>query len=264
MTDRFDWRAHLPVHPAAELFPPISQAELEALAEDIKAHGLQTWLVKWRNPNPDSTYEALLDGRNRLDALAALGLLTVNDKGQLCQKVFDGESATYELRPLASLCTYRKGDPYKIALSLNMLRRHLTPEQKRDVIAKLLRAQPDQSNLAIAKQVKADDKTVAKVRADLEARSEIPNVAARTDSKGRKQPAKKPAITPLQKAATKSVSPKDAALLSFTEQVCALLQRISNHKPTRFADTAVKAGDLDRLGKFFTELASLKNTEVAS
>jgi hypothetical protein len=38
---------------------------------------------------------------------------------------------------------------------------------------------------------RADDKTVAKVRRELESRSDIPNVETRTDSKGRKQPSKK-------------------------------------------------------------------------
>jgi len=55
----------------------------------------------------------------------------------------------------------------------------------------VLKAKPEASNAAVAKQVKADDKTVAKVRGELESRSEIPNVNIRTDSKGRKQPAKR-------------------------------------------------------------------------
>ena len=41
---------------------------------------------------------------------------------------------------------------------------------------KLLKAKPEASNVAIARQVKADDKTVASERKSLEARSEIPNV----------------------------------------------------------------------------------------
>jgi hypothetical protein len=43
-----------------------------------------------------------------------------------------------------------------------------------------------------AKQVKADDKTVAKVRRELESRSDIPNIETRTDSKGRNRPSRKP------------------------------------------------------------------------
>ena len=87
------------------------------------------------------------------------------------------------------------GNPYDRVLSLNIHRRHLTAEQKRELIARVLKAKPEASNNQIAKQVKANDKTVAKVRSELEARSEIPNVDTRTDTKGRKQPARrKPAV----------------------------------------------------------------------
>lgn len=47
------------------------------------------------------------------------------------------------------------------------------------------------SDSRIAAHVGVDDKTVAKYRAELESRSEIPNVETRTDTKGRAQPAKK-------------------------------------------------------------------------
>ena len=56
-------------------------------------------------------------------------------------------------------------------------------------------ADPSKSNLQIAREVRADDKTVASVRRELEARSEIPNVETRTDTRGRKQPAKVVAST---------------------------------------------------------------------
>jgi hypothetical protein len=36
----FNWREHLKVHPAAELFPLLPEAELRELTADIKANGL--------------------------------------------------------------------------------------------------------------------------------------------------------------------------------------------------------------------------------
>jgi hypothetical protein len=33
------WRDHLPVHPAADLFPMMSELELDELAKDIKDKG---------------------------------------------------------------------------------------------------------------------------------------------------------------------------------------------------------------------------------
>ena len=84
------------------------------------------------------------------------------------------------------------GDPYAIALWYNVHRRHLTAERKRDLIAELLKAKPEQSNRSIAQQVKADDKTVAMFDVDLEATAEIPQLekTVGADGKARKQPSK--------------------------------------------------------------------------
>ena len=62
-------------------------------------------------------------------------------------------------------------DPYAWVVSANIRRRHLTGEQKRDIIAKLLKATPDKSNNAIAKTIGVDDKTVGKVRDEMVGRS---------------------------------------------------------------------------------------------
>jgi hypothetical protein len=42
---RPSWRDHIKIHPAAELFPLISPAELAELAVDIKKNGLQIMLA---------------------------------------------------------------------------------------------------------------------------------------------------------------------------------------------------------------------------
>ena len=59
-------------------------------------------------------------------------------------------------------------------ISKNIRRRHLTLEQKRELIEKLLRADPTKSDRQIARTVKADNKTVGAVRKRAEAREEIP------------------------------------------------------------------------------------------
>jgi hypothetical protein len=76
-------------------------------------------------------------------------------------------------------------------ISKNIHRRHLTAKQKHDVIARLLKERPEASDRSIAKLAKVSDKTVGAVRRAKEARAEIPNVEKRTDTQGRKQPAKK-------------------------------------------------------------------------
>jgi hypothetical protein len=163
------WRDVLPVHPAAELFPLMSETELCELSEDIKKNGLREKVDIYKG--------CVLDGRNRLDALELIGR-TWDD---ILVKV--GECPTHDGPNF---------DPYAYVVTKNLYRRHLTVDQKKKIVAKLLKAKPETPNLQIAKQVKVDDKTVAKVRTDLERRSEIPNVKTKTDSKGREQPAHKP------------------------------------------------------------------------
>jgi hypothetical protein len=174
------WRDLLPIHPAADLFPLMSPEELKALGEDIKKNGLRVPVVLWGDVSSGQAY--LVDGRNRLDAAEAVGL----DVSLILH------AAKKEPGRLATPREREKFDPYAYVISANIHRRHLTAEQKDDLTAKLLKAKPEASNLAIAKLVKRNDKTVAKVRRELEARSEIPNVEARTDSKGRQQPARRP------------------------------------------------------------------------
>jgi hypothetical protein len=87
-------------------------------------------------------------------------------------------------------------DPYKYVISANALRRHLTREQKRELIAKVLKASPEKSDRHIAQMIKADHKTVSAVRQQAEARGEIPHVTVRKDSRGRRTPAKRHAHGP--------------------------------------------------------------------
>ena len=177
------WRSTLPIHPAAELSPRMSPDELRALGEDIVKSGLKSPIVLWR-PDPRSP-PSLLDGINRLDAIEiATGSpvivgapsIVAGEHFLACDKV---------------LVLNKSIDPYSYVISANIRRRHLTAKQKRDLIAKIIRVTPEKSNNAIAKQMKVDDKTVGKVRREMEGRSEIPNVETRTDTRGRKQPAKR-------------------------------------------------------------------------
>jgi DNA-binding Lrp family transcriptional regulator len=139
------WRDTLPIHPAAELFPLMSEPELKELADDIKKNGLQNLITLCNHKNA----LCVLDGRNRLDAMELAGMKTTGDD----VNIFRG-------------C---KTDPYEFVLSANIHRRHLTSEQKRDLIAKLLKAKPEQSDRQIAKQTKTSPTTVGKIRKEAEA-----------------------------------------------------------------------------------------------
>ena len=178
-----DWRKHLAVHPAAEAFPLLSEKELRELASDIKRNGLRSDFVLWR-PD-DKTRPVLLDGRNRLDALAILGKLALNGP-ELCVKRADGS-----LRQVKSFKTITGGDPEKLAYSLNLHRRHLTPKRKRELIVRLLKAKPEVSDRHIAEQAKSNRTTVGQIRKTLEKTGDVSIVDTRTDTKGRTQPARK-------------------------------------------------------------------------
>ena len=181
------WRDVLPIHPAADLFPLMSADELKALGEDIKKNGLQSGIVILETADGQS----LLDGRNRLDAMELGGLLIIDDE-EIYLKRPDGTKGHIRERYIDSEIS--DSDPYSLAISLNVHRRHLTAQQKREVIAKVLKATPEKSNRQVAEAVKVDHKTVASVRTEKEARGEIPHVEARTDTKGRQQPACKALI----------------------------------------------------------------------
>src|SRR6516164_4946586 len=115
------WRSWLRVHPAAELFPTPSDGDIRALADDIKRHGQREAVSFIRD---DKGLPVLLDGVTRLDARESAGL-----KIDLADRVvFEQLSASI--------------DATAFVISKNLRRRHLTAEQKRDLIGKLLKADP--------------------------------------------------------------------------------------------------------------------------
>src|SRR5262249_57293507 len=79
-------------------------------------------------------------------------------------------------------------DPYDYVLSANVNRRHLTTEQKRDVIAKVIKAKPKLSNRQIAEKTRTSHPFVGKGRAELEESGDVETVSTSTDTLGREQP----------------------------------------------------------------------------
>jgi hypothetical protein len=61
-------------------------------------------------------------------------------------------------------------------------RRHMSLQQRRKKAADRLKADPQQTDVQIGLAVGLSDKTVASVRAELVARSEIPSVDERVES----------------------------------------------------------------------------------
>jgi ParB-like chromosome segregation protein Spo0J len=189
-----NWRDVLPIHPAADLFPLVSESELKELAEDIRKNGLQTQIVLWSERNDSPRY--LLDGRNRLDALALLGWLLptsrkAGDPFKISPDSGIGLGGFPRISRLQVITKHCSGDPYAVALALNVHRRHLTADQKRELIEKLLKAKPEASDRQIAKQTKSSPTTVGTVRKGMEKAGDLSKLDTRIDTKGRKQPAER-------------------------------------------------------------------------
>jgi hypothetical protein len=108
-----------------------------------------------------------------------------------------------------SLLTDEDADPYEYVISVNINRRHLTTAQKVELIAALLKAEPERSDRATAAIARVDHKTVAAKRQTLEAGGEIPHQEKRTGSDGKAQPAKKKRVQ-----ASKSEAEPTASLSS--------------------------------------------------
>jgi hypothetical protein len=132
------WRDLVDVHPAAGMFPMLGQAELRELAHDIKEHGLRHRVVV-------DTDGLLLDGRNRLDAMEMVGIETIRD-GKLLAHI-------YEEAPAAV-------DPEVLVVGFNLRRRHLTGEQRAEVIRRLKASRPEMSTRTLAEQVGVSHTTI--------------------------------------------------------------------------------------------------------
>ncbi|SRR6266496_4476832 len=74
----------------------------------------------------------------------------------------------------------------------NIIRRHLTREQVRRIIAEQLKETPNWADNRIAGEIGVDSKTVGTVRGELEATSEIPKLNRLVGADGKERPAKRP------------------------------------------------------------------------
>jgi ParB-like chromosome segregation protein Spo0J len=151
-------------HPLADIFPMIEGSDLAALVTDIDARGLIEPIVLFEG--------MILDGRNRYEAAKRAKIKFTE---QSFRQLSEGQ------------------DPKAYVISANIHRRHLNAEQKRDLLAQLIKASPEKSDRQIADVAKVDHKTVGAVREGLETTGEIPQSGSRKgkDGKTRKTKAKK-------------------------------------------------------------------------
>src|SRR5262249_6243246 len=121
----------LEFHPLSETFPLLEGEDFKALKHDIRDNGQCEPIVLYE--------DKILDGRNRYIACIDLGLEP-------------------ETKP------YTGSDALGFVISMNIHRRHLTAEKKREIVAELLKTNPQLSDRAIAAQAKVSPGTVGDVR----------------------------------------------------------------------------------------------------
>jgi ParB-like chromosome segregation protein Spo0J len=183
------WRGVLPVHSACEIIPAYSDAELIDLGRKIKAaDGMKLPIIVL--VRPDGTY-SLLDGRSRLDALVHVGI-----KFEI--KVIDGhvviDAPEYDIPAPIEIVPDASFNAIAFVLSINLHRRHITNEKKRAIIKKVIEAQPNLSDNAVAKMAGVSDKTVKVIRQEINvaANSEFRISGDRVEATGRKARGRKP------------------------------------------------------------------------
>jgi hypothetical protein len=267
------WRDVLPIHPAAADFPRLTLEELQALGEDIKKNGQRQpiAIIERARRRPDGTFhisdpplQEVLDGISRLDAMEAAGITVTDKDGQLHEQVLRTVVDTDEV------------DPVPYVISANIHRRHLTAEQKRELIAELLKAAPEKSDRQIAKAVKASPTFVGKVRAEKEATGDVSTVDTRRDSRGRQQRAHKPrnrheredveenGSPPPEEASAGKIVPKAEVLLRFLERSDPAVQRdFVRHLPAEMLAYRDDIGAASRVPKLENHVRRLDQENSA-
>jgi ParB-like chromosome segregation protein Spo0J len=184
-----------PFHPIAELFPLLQGEEFQELAGDIHRRGLKLPIWMYQNQ--------VLDGRNRVRACAKAGyVLRAEDIRQ-----FEGTDE----------------EAVRFVMSMNIHRRQLMPNERRELIKKLLKMNPTLSSNAVAGMAKASPHTVESVRREKsESNLQNANKDPRLEKSGRKARGRKPGTGKPAKKAKKRVAGDigtaiDAALDSFID-----------------------------------------------
>jgi hypothetical protein len=147
--------------------------QFEALKADIAERGVLTPI------DVDDT-GAILDGHHRYRACVELGLREF---------------------PTVVRLGLSEDEKRAFARKSNALRRHLTRAQVRQLVADQLRDTPEWANSRIGSALGVDSKTVASIRAGLEATSEIPKLDRLIGADGKSRPATQ-ARPPVVTAAT--------------------------------------------------------------
>lgn len=138
----------LAAHPSQVMFHDLGGDEWRELVKDVRERGIQQPITVSRRTGQ----MVIVDGHQRVRAALEVGLTTIPG----VQQVYEDEKAETLALVMA-----------------NIRRRHLTRDERRQVIAEMLRLYPEKSNNSHAKGLGVSDMTVKSVREELEATSQI-------------------------------------------------------------------------------------------
>ena len=142
--------------------PPLSADDLEGLRLSIAASGVIAPIIIW----PKGRTKYIVDG---------------------CYRKMIADELGYEC-PERLLPDLDEEEARIMARALNLARRHLDREQKRQVIADQLLETPERSSRWIAKMLGVSDKTVGSVREQLRSGAEFPHLSTVVGHDGKSYP----------------------------------------------------------------------------
>jgi ParB-like chromosome segregation protein Spo0J len=193
----------LEAHDFSKMFPPISEEDFGKLVADIKANGLHQRIVRYQGK--------ILDGNNRYRACLLAGI-----------------------EPTFADFTGIDADAAAYVISANIHRRHLSPDQRRDIIAAMLKANPGKSNRQIAETAKVSHHTVGDVRTELESTGQVAQLETTTGADGKARKTKKGV-----KGRTKSGGKSESEKITY--------QKVTNAKTALNAYSVLEEHLLDAL-----------------
>jgi hypothetical protein len=163
------WRDYLKIHPLADRFPLLSGSKLIRMGYSIKKIGLK---LRCEIGIDESGESVLVDGRNRLDAMEAIGLPINFSDPDLFEKLPPGTDLPAHIE------------------ALNIDRRHLDAAWIEEYLAGKIKENPDKSNRAIAADaekdgIKLDKNKVSKKRKEMESTGEVAPVDKTVGQDGR-------------------------------------------------------------------------------
>lgn len=173
-----------------QFMPEHDEDSLAALREDIRANGIQVPIVQ-------DQHDRILDGHHRRRIADELGIPCPAETVH----VADDEDAANR------------------SIALNMLRRHMSREQRRAVIAARLKAAPEKSNVQHAKALGVSDNTVRAVRQELESTSQIARLETTVGADGKARRASMSVLPaePLTEAQAREISERIIVMMSTLE-----------------------------------------------